>query len=135
MTVVRGYKEGVGPPERAQHIHPSHSRRASIDIILDAGMAPSSEQASATPHPSDIYVRRLFKLGLGYPLWQAEASQDEVEIGDVGYLRQGRFYRLFNATKGWGDPPQLPSAFEPYKVGPILCCSLRTRVSEKPAER
>ena len=110
-------------------------RGAPLDIILDARMATSSEQANATPHPSDIYARRLFKLGLGYPLWEAESPENEVDIGDVGYLRQGRFYRLFNATKGWGDPRQLPPAFEPYKVGPILCCSLRTRDSENPAER
>ena len=36
---------------------------------------------------------------LGYALWEPgpEGDYGPVEIGDVGYIRQGKFHRLFNA--------------------------------------
>lgn len=54
----------------------------------------------------DIYAKELFKCGKGYPLWQPEATEDdiEVELGDVGYLDKGCFCRLFNACRDENDP-------------------------------
>jgi hypothetical protein len=36
---------------------------------------------------------------LGYALWEPgpEGEYGRVKIGDVGYIRQGKFHRLFNA--------------------------------------
>lgn len=35
----------------------------------------------------------------GHALWEPDPGQNRppVEVGDVGYIRQGKFYRLFNA--------------------------------------
>ncbi|EPS99271.1 hypothetical protein FOMPIDRAFT_35773, partial [Fomitopsis schrenkii] len=53
-----------------------------------------------------VYAKELFKSGKGYPLWQPEATEDdvEVELGDVGYLDKGGFCRLFNACRERDDP-------------------------------
>lgn len=48
----------------------------------------------------DIYAKHLFKLGKGYPLWQPEPTRyGEVQIGDVGFLDDGAFYRTCNVIK------------------------------------
>lgn len=53
----------------------------------------------------ETYAQQLSKLKHGLPLWEPEpAWQDgEVKIGDVGYIRRGRFARLFNAVVPLGD--------------------------------
>ncbi|GJE94300.1 WD40 repeat domain-containing protein [Phanerochaete sordida] len=44
-----------------------------------------------------IYPASLSALGYGYPLWHPEPHiTGEPQIGDVGYLREGAFIRLFN---------------------------------------
>ena len=51
-----------------------------------------------------VYARELRAHGYGEPLWQPEPSQyGEVLIGDVGFIADGRFYRLFNATSAADD--------------------------------
>ena len=69
----------------------------------------------------DVYARELFKCGKGYPLWQPEATEDdvEVELGDVGYLDKGCFCRLFNACRSEDDPlnnkpSHVPDDFVPF---------------------
>ncbi|GJJ07416.1 hypothetical protein Clacol_001618 [Clathrus columnatus] len=52
---------------------------------------------------------------LGSPLWEPDCRPHEITIGDVGYIRQGRFCRLFNATLPPGDPRNefgTPDGFE-----------------------
>ncbi|KAI0713598.1 hypothetical protein C8Q76DRAFT_796550 [Earliella scabrosa] len=46
----------------------------------------------------DIYAKELFQYGHGYPLWgpEPDMTYGEVRLGDVGYLREGRFCFLFN---------------------------------------
>jgi hypothetical protein len=63
----------------------------------------------------DIYRERLattYPL-FGHALWEPSA----VEIGDVGYVRQGKFHRLFNALLSAGHPSHhgipLPEHHEP----------------------
>ncbi|KAL0948303.1 hypothetical protein HGRIS_010895 [Hohenbuehelia grisea] len=47
---------------------------------------------------SDIYAAALRELGHGHALWVPEPHQsNEVRPGDVGYLHQGAFIRLFSA--------------------------------------
>ncbi|KAI0701530.1 WD40 repeat-like protein [Cerioporus squamosus] len=74
----------------------------------------------ATTPAYDIYTKQLFGLGYGYPLWFPEPAQGhEINIGDVGYLFQGAFYRLFNATLPEDDPSHrewgVPDHYEPFK--------------------
>lgn len=46
-----------------------------------------------------VYTKLLFRLGHGHPLWEPEPTEaGEVLLGDVGYILDGGFYRLFNAT-------------------------------------
>ena len=55
--------------------------------------------------PWDIYAAQMFHHGFGYPLWVPDPAPgaQEVDIGDVGWLRNGAFHPLFNAMKGSGD--------------------------------
>ena len=52
---------------------------------------------------SDIYAQELFPLGFGHPLWYPQPSgltgNQTIDIGDVGYIEDGAFVRLFNVTK------------------------------------
>ncbi|KAH9919622.1 uncharacterized protein B0H18DRAFT_937123 [Fomitopsis serialis] len=71
----------------------------------------------------EVYAKELFKCGKGYPLWQPEATEDdiEIELGDVGYLDKGGFCRLFNALRDKEDPlnnkPQhVPDGFERFTI-------------------
>ena len=52
-----------------------------------------------------IYADQLVSKRLGHPLWQPEPTKyGEVLIGDVGVVKGGCFYRLFNATRPKDDP-------------------------------
>ncbi|KAF9812914.1 hypothetical protein IEO21_05910 [Rhodonia placenta] len=70
----------------------------------------------------DVYAQQLFRLGQGYPLWEPEPKDGvEVEIGDVGYLHRGGFYRIFNALRDPQDPLNAtlgtPPDFEKFSSG------------------
>ncbi|OCH94657.1 hypothetical protein OBBRIDRAFT_823403 [Obba rivulosa] len=65
----------------------------------------------------DVYIDEMLRLGLGYPLWHPSPTESgEVQVGDVGYIRDDKFIRLFNATKDPYDPAnsglQMPQNFE-----------------------
>ena len=54
---------------------------------------------------ADVYAEQLISRRHGLPLWQPEPTKfGEVLIGDVGFVQNGCFYRLFNATKLACDP-------------------------------
>jgi hypothetical protein len=63
------------------------------------------------------------QLAIRYPLygcalWEPRPTNPNrpVQVGDVGFIREGRFYRLFNALLPEDDPsqePRLPEYFEP----------------------
>ena len=76
------------------------------------------------PAAYDIYSEQLRELYRGHALYHPEPSPDEgpVEIGDVGYTKQGTFCRLFNASRAADDPVQLygvPEGFQPLVVGRV----------------
>ncbi|EKM58878.1 uncharacterized protein PHACADRAFT_248980 [Phanerochaete carnosa HHB-10118-sp] len=49
------------------------------------------------PAPDDIYSSSLQTLCLGHALWYPEPHKSgEPQIGDVGFIREGAFIRLFN---------------------------------------
>jgi len=76
--------------------------------------------------PYEIYAELLKHLGRGHPLFEPSRPPDdfEVELGDVGYLKNGAFHRLFNPMLLSNDPRNrkygVPDEFAPmYTFGPI----------------
>ena len=77
--------------------------------------------------PCDIYREQLIPLDHGHALWQpnpVEGFYDQVTIGDVGYLSDGFFHRMFNVTLPWDDPSNQrhgvpPQRYEPLDIGPL----------------
>ena len=69
----------------------------------------------------DIYRDRLATAhpAFGHALWEPdpEVGDGAVEIGDVGYVREGKFNRLFNALLPASDAShegiRLPEYYEP----------------------
>ncbi|EKM58892.1 uncharacterized protein PHACADRAFT_88567 [Phanerochaete carnosa HHB-10118-sp] len=50
-----------------------------------------------SPAPDKVYSSSLQTLHLGYALWYPEPHKSgEPQIGDVGFIREGAFIRLFN---------------------------------------
>ncbi|KAI0633183.1 WD40-repeat-containing domain protein [Trametes polyzona] len=89
----------------------------------------------AATHAWDIYAKALFHHGHGYPLWapdpeRIDGTEWEVEIADVGWLREGAFMHLlrtrYEGEQGEGVQPRklLPddyTSFDPpnvVKTGP-----------------
>ena len=66
-----------------------------------------------------VYSEQLLAKGHGLPLWEPEPSElGEVQIGDVGFIDNGGFCRLFNATRPADDPINLcgvPQGFIPLE--------------------
>ncbi|KAJ7183263.1 hypothetical protein C8R46DRAFT_512010, partial [Mycena filopes] len=64
-----------------------------------------------------IYSSQLSEFRHGYALWCPEPClYTEVKVGDIGYLRDGAFHRLFNATLPAEHPDQtlgVPALFQP----------------------
>jgi hypothetical protein len=57
--------------------------------------------------PCNVYREQLSSLHHGYALWEPDPVKglyDRVSIGDVGYVYNGFFYRMFNVTLPWDDP-------------------------------
>lgn len=83
----------------------------------------------------DVYAEQLFRLGHGYPLWDPEPTKHgEVLIGDVGFINEGAFYRLFNATVAADDSLNrygVPDGYEPFELGTDY--ARITRQSDLPA--
>ena len=52
-----------------------------------------------------------------------EALYDRVSIGDVGYINEGHFHRMFNVTLPWDDPSNTrlgePEPYPPLDWGPV----------------
>jgi len=59
--------------------------------------------------PSNIYREQLSSLHHGLALWDPKPVENlhrqpgHVSIGDVGYLDNGAFMRMFNVTLPWDD--------------------------------
>jgi len=60
-----------------------------------------------TDEPWNVYLEQLSSLYRGIPLWEPEPVKDyydKVSIGDVGYVYEGSFHRMFNVKLPWDDP-------------------------------
>ncbi|EMD31150.1 hypothetical protein CERSUDRAFT_60482, partial [Gelatoporia subvermispora B] len=77
-------------------------------------------------HAHCVYAEQLYPLGHGMPLWEPEPTRSgPVQIGDVGYIQEGGFYRLFNAMCSADDPLNrdhlgCPQGHEPLVVNETL---------------
>ncbi|KAH9839012.1 uncharacterized protein C8Q71DRAFT_855664 [Rhodofomes roseus] len=84
------------------------------------------------PYAWDVYAQELLPLGHGYPLWdpRPDETAGEIEIGDVGYIEDGRFRRLFNPTLPRDDPANcawgVPKDFRPLEIGNLITEEQRT---------
>ncbi|KAI0334585.1 hypothetical protein GY45DRAFT_1294881 [Cubamyces sp. BRFM 1775] len=81
-----------------------------------------------------VYTKLMLQRGHGYPLWEPEPNEaGEVLIGDVGYILDGGFYRLFNATLAADHPVNarygVPDGYQPFTY-PEALLHRRSRVLE-----
>ncbi|KAI0000105.1 hypothetical protein BJV74DRAFT_821577 [Russula compacta] len=68
--------------------------------------------------PFNVYREQLTSLYHGLPLWESKPIKslyDKVSIGDVGYVLEGFFYRIFNVTLPWDHPSNKKFTLEPYE--------------------
>lgn len=76
-----------------------HRKSKTITSLIGLAMfelyRPSSTTNRTSPYV--VYPSSLFCLDLGYALWYPEPHKTgEPQIGDVGYVKEGAFIRLFN---------------------------------------
>lgn len=75
--------------------------------------------------PFDVYQQHLSFLSQGFALWSPnplDRIYDRVSIGDVGYIDEGAFIRMFNVIRPWddqsnrnfGEPDEYESLDLPY---------------------
>jgi hypothetical protein len=73
--------------------------------------------------PWTIYAQQLVPRRNGHALWEPNPGDDPaVELADVGYLKDGAFIRLFNASKTHDDASNglgVPEGYEVLGVGKI----------------
>ncbi|KAI0820693.1 WD40-repeat-containing domain protein [Trametes gibbosa] len=71
----------------------------------------------------NIYAQQLLPRKHGYALWHPEHTKfGEIHIGDVGYFREGAFYRLFNATSHEDEAQKygVPQDYHPFFIKEYL---------------
>ena len=74
--------------------------------------------------PSYVYQDQLSALSQGIPLWNPNPPKkiyNNVSIGDVGYLHEGTFVRMFNVMLPWDYPSNRtlvnPESYESLDCG------------------
>jgi hypothetical protein len=72
-----------------------------------------------------IYREQLTSLFHGHALWQPDGPDPTgVSVGDVGYVREGRFFRMFNVLLEWNDPLNYslcePEPYTRLDLGPFV---------------
>jgi len=69
------------------------------------------------------YANALISKGYGYPLWEPDPVEcAPVELADVGYISEGGFIKLFNASREADDQNNrlgLPRQHTRFSVGEI----------------
>ena len=76
--------------------------------------------------PFTVYRDQLTSLYRGLALWKPKPLKefyDQVSIGDVGYICEGEFIRMFNVMLPWDDKSNKilgePMQYEPLSCGPF----------------
>ena len=76
--------------------------------------------------PYDVYREQLSSLYHGHALWDPDPTNlyASVSIGDVGYVREGCFFRIFNVLLDWDDPSNYtlcePEPYTRLDMGPFI---------------
>ena len=89
----------------------------------------------AHPYHYDTYREELLKAypGFGHALWEPDPGEQNTSIGvgDVGYIREGIFHRLFNALLPADHPsnetfgvPEHYEQLQPSRPNHINCGAL-----------
>ena len=80
----------------------------------------------AVDQPFSVYRDQLTALCHGLPLWNPNPLKgvyNKVSIGDVGFLREGTFIRMFNVMLPWDDPSNrtlgISDPYESLDCGPF----------------
>ncbi|KAF9779016.1 hypothetical protein BJ322DRAFT_469697 [Thelephora terrestris] len=81
--------------------------------------------SSSAPRPWDVYKHAFAPYHRGHPLWDPSPiySYHQVRLGDVGYIRKGRFHLLFSAGDELGSRVlgvDVPPKFIPLKLEGIV---------------
>ena len=76
--------------------------------------------------PFNVYRDQLSALSQGLALWNPNPLKkiyNNVSIGDVGYLHEGTFVRMFNVMLPWDDPSNStlgkPEFYQSLDCGPF----------------
>ena len=88
---------------------PQPSVHASSSFHNEQSSSQRVEEATFPTHrvPSDVYREQLLTQYHEIALWEPSPIRslyDQVTIGDVGYINDGFFHRMFNVTLPWDDP-------------------------------
>ena len=100
-------EEVTTPPAQAEIERSKHQPRefnATRRVPSTYSSVPTSRKVG---RPYNIYQVQLSSLYHGFALWEPSPIRsiyDQVSIGDVGYINEGFFYRLFNVTLPWDHP-------------------------------
>ena len=81
--------------------------RATLGQERYAHSSSSPMPADQPIQPYNVYRDQLTALSQGLALWDPNPPKDiydNVSIGDVGYLQEGAFIRMFNVMLPWDDP-------------------------------
>ena len=76
--------------------------------------------------PHDVFREQLASLFYGCALWVPDPAPlyQQVSIGDVGYVRDGYFVRMFNVLLEWDDPRNhtfcIPEQYTSLDMGPFV---------------
>ncbi|KAH9923765.1 WD40-repeat-containing domain protein [Epithele typhae] len=73
----------------------------------------------AAPPPWDIYKQELGTRGYGHPLWHPDSSSGDINIGTVGWIRDGQFHTLLDTTKNDGGTTAIPEGFVQLEISKI----------------
>lgn len=69
------------------------------------------------------YANALISKGHGHPLWEPDPGEcAPVEIADVGYISEGSFIKLFNASQeihDWSNRLGFPEEHSQFFVGEV----------------
>jgi hypothetical protein len=86
----------------------------------------SSPMPVDLPPVSKVYQDQMTTLSYGLALWNPSPPKeiyDKVSIGDVGYLQEGSFIRLFNVMLPWSHESNRtlgePEPYESLDCGPF----------------
>ena len=86
----------------------------------------SSRMPVDLPPVSKVYQDQMTTLSQGIALWKPNPpneNYDKVSIGDVGYLHDGSFIRMFNVILPWSHESNRtlgqPEPYEPLDCGPF----------------